>query len=278
MSIERFAVSELSTLKWSFEEDVENLKKRGVDAIGVWRHKLSEFGQEKGAELLIEREMSVSSLQWAGEFTGAGLMTFDDAVADTRAAIFEAALIGADCLIIHPGSRNGHTVSHALRLIRDALNQLIPIARDIGVTLAIEPTHPVCGRDFSFVDKIEVAQELVAEFGSRNLGIVYDTFFMGDSPKCLEQLSQCANEICLVQLADGDYSHSQTPERNVPGRGNLPLREMLELLAESGYEGYYELEVFGATVEYAGYDQLIQASSQSVEHIASRIKESQRQS
>ena len=190
MSIERFAVSELSTLKWSFEEDVANLRERGVGVIGVWRHKLSDFGHEKGAELLIEKEMSVSSLQWAGEFTGAGMMTFDEAVADSRSAIYEAALIGADCLILHPGSRNGHTFKHAMRLIRDALSHLVPVARDIGVTLAIEPTHTLCGRDFSFLNKLELAQELIAEFGSRNLGIVYDTFHMGNSNDSLESLAQ----------------------------------------------------------------------------------------
>lgn len=278
MSIERFAVSEFSTLKWSFEEDVANLKSSGIHAIGVWRHKLSDYGEEKGAELLIEREMSVSSLQWAGDFTGAGLMTFSEAIDDARTAIYEAALMGAECLILHPGSRNSHTLRHAMRLIRSAISELLPLARDYGVTLALEPTHPVCGRDWSFMHQLESAAELITEFGSANLGIVYDTFHMGDDEQLLAGLAACADDICLVQLADADFRCTKSPSRQIPGEGVLPLRQMIETLAERGYDGWYELEVFGPDVERYGYDRVVNAGFNAVREISAGIKTSQRQS
>ena len=87
MAVNRIAVSEFSTYKWCFEQDVLRLASLGFEGIGVWRQKLSDYGHEKGSELLIERSMNVSSLQWAGGFTGNNGFSFEEAIEDARAAI-----------------------------------------------------------------------------------------------------------------------------------------------------------------------------------------------
>ena len=51
----RLSINEMTTYRWSFEEDVHNLSAAGIPAIGVWRQKLSDFGEEKGIELLAEK-------------------------------------------------------------------------------------------------------------------------------------------------------------------------------------------------------------------------------
>ena len=38
--MERIAVNEMTTYRWSFEEDVYHYAQAGIDAIGVWRQKL----------------------------------------------------------------------------------------------------------------------------------------------------------------------------------------------------------------------------------------------
>ncbi|MEZ6111804.1 MAG: hypothetical protein R3C99_12420 [Pirellulaceae bacterium] len=50
----RFAVNEMTTFRWTFEEDVQSYLQAGIRALGVWRQKLSDIGEEKGAELLAE--------------------------------------------------------------------------------------------------------------------------------------------------------------------------------------------------------------------------------
>ena len=64
------SISELTTYRWSFEEDVRNYSAAGFRAIGVWRQKLSDFGEERGLALLHDSGLEVSSLLWAGGFTG----------------------------------------------------------------------------------------------------------------------------------------------------------------------------------------------------------------
>src|SRR5262249_54437217 len=60
----RLAVSELRTLRWSIEEDIAQYLAAGITAIGVWRQKLADVGERKGAEILAESGIAVSSLQW----------------------------------------------------------------------------------------------------------------------------------------------------------------------------------------------------------------------
>ena len=44
----RLSINELTTYRWSFEEDVTRYKAAGIAGIGVWRQKLADFGEEKG--------------------------------------------------------------------------------------------------------------------------------------------------------------------------------------------------------------------------------------
>ena len=48
----RYTVNELTTLSWSFEEDVRYYKKVGVPAITPQKRKLEPHGIDKGIELL----------------------------------------------------------------------------------------------------------------------------------------------------------------------------------------------------------------------------------
>ena len=50
--MDRVSISEVTTYRWSFEEDVQNYVGAGISGIGVWRQKLSDFGEEKGVELI----------------------------------------------------------------------------------------------------------------------------------------------------------------------------------------------------------------------------------
>lgn len=277
MSFERIAVSEFSTLKWAFEEDVAGFGALGFGAIGVCRQKLADYGVEKGAELLIERAMQVSSLQWAGGFTGADGRSFVEAVEDAQSAVYEAALLGAECLIVHGGGRNGHTSGHAMRLIRNALRELTPLAQDYGIKLAIEPTHPVTGRDCSFVHQIDRALELIAEFGSHNVGLVCDTYEIGHDDACMHTLESAIDQICLIQIADACYEQTEEPDRRIPGEGCLPLREMISLLTAHGYDGFYELELLGPELSHLAYETILMRARKAMSLIGAALPSSQTQ-
>src|ERR1041385_2445400 len=118
------SINEMTTYRWSFEEDVLNYRAAGVGAIGVWRQKLADFGEEKGIELLAESRLEVSNLLWAGGFTGSDGHSYRESIKDAVEAIRLAAALKAGCLVIYSGGRNGHTQNHARRLFVTALREL----------------------------------------------------------------------------------------------------------------------------------------------------------
>src|SRR3954453_19077572 len=170
----RLAISELTTFRWSLEEDLEHYKAAGASAIGVWRRKLADAGEARGTELIAASGLKVSSLQWAGGFTGSDGHSHQESLADARQAIDTAATIGAPCLIIHSGARGVHTHNHARRLLKLALSKLLPLAEERGVILALEPMKVDCGGEFTFLNCFEEALSLVAEYKSPAIGIALD--------------------------------------------------------------------------------------------------------
>jgi hypothetical protein len=46
--MKRLSMNELTTYRWSFEEDVVNYRAAGISAISVWREKIADFGEERG--------------------------------------------------------------------------------------------------------------------------------------------------------------------------------------------------------------------------------------
>src|SRR5215471_15287934 len=140
----RLSLNEMTTYRWSFDEDVKNYSAAGIPAIGVWRRKLSDFGEQRGIELLKDSGLAVSNLLWAGGFTGSEGHTHRESIEDGIEAVRLAAAMGAKCLIVYSGARAGHTHNHARRLLVSALKELSPLAAEQGVVLALEPMHPAC--------------------------------------------------------------------------------------------------------------------------------------
>ena len=129
--MQRFSANEFTTMRWSFDDDVRNYLEAGFDGIGVWRQKLADFGEEKGAELLADSGLPVTSLFWVGGFTGSDGRSFNESVADALEALQLANLLGARNLVVHSGPRHGHTRNHSRRLLTDAIRAMLPL----GVTI-----------------------------------------------------------------------------------------------------------------------------------------------
>ncbi|MDB4534457.1 sugar phosphate isomerase/epimerase [Vicingaceae bacterium] len=259
--MDRYSVSEFSTLGWTFEEDVVRYSSEGFTGIGVWRQKYSDFDEDSATRVLHAYGTSVSSLSWAGGFTGNENLSFEQAIDDSLDAIRTAATIDAGCLIIHPGSRRGHTASHARRLLIRALREIVPIADDFGVRLAIEPMDRHHASGFTFLHSIQDTLELLSPYPESTIGLVLDLFQFGHLfDQQTESLSQLANRIALVQLSDRT---DQTPKasRCLPGLGIVDIKEWISFFERSGYRGFYEFEVHGRSIESISYVQRLRMLS-----------------
>jgi sugar phosphate isomerase/epimerase len=253
----RLSVNEMTTFRWTFEEDVANFRQVGLAAIGVWRQKLSDFGEERGVDLLAESGLAVSNLLWAGGFTGSEGRSYRESLEDAEEAIRLAAAMRAGCLIIYSGARNGHTHNHARRLMASALTELAPMASDMEVVLAIEPMHAGCAAEWTIVTDVEDALDLIATNASPYVKLAVDTYHLGHDPSLVERIGELAPHTAIVHLADGKAPPSGEQNRSPLGQGILPLKQIVRELAAAGYQGHFDVELMGEEVEATDYHQLL---------------------
>jgi sugar phosphate isomerase/epimerase len=262
--MEQLAVNEMTTYRWSFEEDVQHYAAAGIAGIGVWRQKLSDYGEDKGLELLRESGLRVSSLLWAGGFTGSDGRTHRESVDDAREAIRLAGDLRAGCLVVYTGARAGHTHNHARRLIRGALTELAPLAEEAGVPLAIEPMHIGCAAEWTFLTELDDTLALLDAIGSPQLKLTFDTYHLGQDERILPRLPEIAPRIALVQLGDAKSPPQGEQNRCRIGEGQLPLRRIIATLRAAGYRGFFEVELMGEEIEASDYRELLTQSKQAV--------------
>src|SRR5687768_5758864 len=254
------AMNQMTTFRWTLEEDVLRYAAAGYGAIGLWRQKLSDYGEDKAVELLAEQRLAVSSLSWAGGFTGSDGLTHEEAIEDARQAIELAAALGSPCLILHSGARGLHTQSHVRRLLREALEALLPLAESRHVALALEPMCSSCGGKWTFLNDLAGARDLVSNYRTPALKLLLDLYDWGRCETLAEQLPVLMPHLALVQLADGKGSRGAEPNRSPLGRGEVPLPAVLADLNRLGYRGPLEIELLGEEIESCDYSRLLNDS------------------
>ena len=261
----QLSMNELTTMRWSFEEDIHQYAEAGLDGIGIWRQKLSDVGDEAAVRLLQETNLRCSNLLWAGGFTGSHGCSFRDSVHDAVDAIRSAARLEADCLILYSGAWGGHTHKHARRLVVNALKELIPFAEEFGVTLALEPMHAGCGGEWTFLTTIAETMELIDPFESPFLKLALDTYHFGLQTEDIAMLADVVHRIGIVHLGDGREAPTGEQNRCPLGHGRVELRRIIETLTTAGYSGFLDIELIGESVEAIDYPTLIQDSVDFVE-------------
>jgi sugar phosphate isomerase/epimerase len=117
------------------------------------------------------------------------------------------------------------------------LEASIPLAERLGVAIGVE-THD------SFSASSVVA-ELLALVPSAVVGAVWDShhpYRMGQSPA--DVWSDLGRRTLLAQVKDARRDDARTDgwQLVLLGQGEVPVREMLELLSSEGYEGWISVE------------------------------------
>jgi sugar phosphate isomerase/epimerase len=254
------SMSEITTFRWTFEQDIENYQQAGFRAIGVWRQKLADWDEDDAVEMLVESGLTVSNLVWAGGFTGSDGRTPADSIDDAIDALRLAGKISAGCLVVYPGGRNNHTFRHAGRLLRDALKELLPLAEAVEVPIAIEPMHPACAHDWTFITDLESVLALIEEFGSPCLKIAYDTYHFPFAACERKTLARLAPHIGIAHLDDRVAAPTLEQERCLLGHGRLPLSDTVATLRNAGYTGAFDVKLLGPEIESCDYWSILEQS------------------
>lgn len=259
--LDRMSVSHLSTYRWSLVEELEAFREAQIPAIGLWRPKFYEWGEEAAFHNLRLSGLKVSSVSWAGGFTGSQGFSFNEAIQDSIETIKLAAKLNAKCVMVATGARFGHTRNHAHRLVVEGLKRLSDFAQDFNVSLAVVPMAVKQSRQWTYLTSLNQALEVIYHCNRKNVGLGIDSTLLKTEDLLLERIDQIAPLTKIVRLSDSDESEGRGLLSGcLPGEGLVPFNELISRFNKEGFNGYYEFEVRSEKMwQEAEYPQLLAA-------------------
>ena len=203
-----------------------------------------------------ESGLAISSLSFAGGFTGLNGSSFFDAVDDARQALQLASAVGAETLLLVSGPRRGHIQSHVRRLLVDAVKALAEDAAELGVALALLPMSPTVGAHWSFLSSLDETLEVIDKSG-RGARIAFDVYHLWEEPRLLQRIPEVAPHVAVVQLSDSQGAPRSQYDRCRPGDGRIPLTAIVHAFDEAGFAGYYELAIWSSELWKSDYADML---------------------
>ena len=250
--LDRLSLNQATVKHLSLADAVALCVRHDIPAIGLWRDRVAEAGQAEAAALVQRAGLHVSSLCRGGFFTRADAEGRAAAQADNRAALAEAASLGADALVLvcgglAPGSRD---LGLARRMVADGIGGLVPFAQRLGVRLGIEALHPMFCADRSVIASLGEAVDLALGFPADAVGVVVDTYHVWWDARLPAEMARAAGRIVSYQVCDWVLP---LPADILLGRGHLgdgviDFGPITAGVTAAGYDGYVEVEIFNADV------------------------------
>ena len=232
-----------------------------MQAIGLWREPVHEVGLATAAKLLTDSGLRFTTHCRGGFFTLPEGPQRRAAIDDNRVAIEEAATLAAAgaegstaILVLVAGGlpEGSRDLIGARERVRDAIGELVPDAAAAGVTLAIEPLHPMYASDRAVVSTLGQALDIAADFDPAVVGTTVDTFHIWWDPDVLNQIARAGREgrIATYQVCDW-----KTPlaadvllSRHYPGDGVIDFASLTGAVLDAGYRGDIEVEIFNEQI------------------------------
>ncbi|HZP73560.1 MAG TPA: sugar phosphate isomerase/epimerase family protein [Gaiellaceae bacterium] len=246
----RVSVSQITTVRSSFADDVRDYVAAGLDGIGVWELKLGEGGDADALEQLdasglgsasaVPAIPSILPLPLLGGPTDPAERI--DAFCASLERLAPFAPGGIVCLT---GTADGRDPDEARRIVVDGLRTFAAEAERLDLQIALEPYQRDDGELWTIVSSIPEAVELIRDAGdSPALGIQFDVWHLWNTETLLEDIAAECDRFAGVHICDWRVPTRGWADRALPGDGAADLPAILGALDAAGWDGFYDIEIF----------------------------------
>jgi sugar phosphate isomerase/epimerase len=250
---DRLSVSAVSSWQASFDDDLALWDRLGVGHVGLSLRKCEEVGLERAAERVRAAGLRVSNVVECGWCELDNLDTWPAYQDRLLAALDVMRVLGAPVLVLTTGPAGELEWEHAAGALGRVLNPVRIAAAEAGIRLAIENTSPM-RLDLSFTTTLRDTVDLAEHLG---LAVCMELNSCWAERAFVATVLRARPRLAHVQVSDARVGSLSTPDRLVPGDGDLPLTRRLGEIIAAGYEGAFELEMVGPRIEDEGYESAI---------------------
>ena len=186
---------------------IDQCAAQGIRAISPWRDQVASVGLNHVAAQLRAHDMKLSGYCRGGFYPTADKQGLQAALDDNRRAIDEAKTLDAPCLVLVvgslPGALEGKPMHKDIQRVRnevhDGIAASLEYARSVGMSLAIEPLHPMQAAERACINTLEQALEICDELDPQRtgaLGVALDVYHVWWDPKLRQQIERaCINTL-----------------------------------------------------------------------------------
>lgn len=277
--LSRLSLNTATTKALTLPEAVQVATDAGLGAVGLWRDRVAETGLAESARVVQEAGLRVSSLCRGGFLTAATPEGIAAALEDNRAAIVEAATLGTSELILVVGGLGAATqpggpadpdgdkdIVAARQRVAQRIDELAPFAAEHGVRLVLEPLHPIFAADRAVLSTLRQCLDLAEQFRASTVGVVVDTYHVWWDPDLREQILRAgaAGRLASYQVCDWilPLAADALLSRGFMGDGYIDFPTITSWIAEAGYTGDVEVEIFNADIWDAPGEQTVATMAQ----------------
>ena len=250
-NLNRLSINQYTTREqWNLAQAIEGYARHNVRAMAVDVVKLRELGLTKAKRLLRDHDMAVSGYCIGGLLTDRDAPKFQAALDNNRRVIDEAAAINAACVVfVAGGLTDGEKEIEAARQrCLDGVRELLPYAQAAGVTLALEPLHPMTGAFRSVLMTLRQANDWFELLGDHPaLGIALDVYHIWWEPNLADEIARAAGRIAAFHVCDFLMETTDLRlDRGMMGDGVIDIPHIRSMVEATGYDGWVEVEIFSA--------------------------------
>lgn len=227
----RVCVSGISTWNQSLADDIALYEELGIHTIGAAMRKIDG---DTDVELLVSSGLEFANVIGVGH---AGLSR----------AIDLANRLGAPAIVFTTGPAGDLEWDAAADAFAEALTSQLP--EPSPISLCLEHTNSL-RHDVSFVHTLRDAIGLAERL---DIHVCMEINACWAERDLARTIASGIDRIGIVQVSDFSIGTLSTPNRLVPGDGDIPLRRVIGHVLDAGYQGVFDLELVGPAIEAEGY-------------------------
>lgn len=251
---DRISVSEVSSWAWSLDEDLAFYERAGIANVGIAFRKLDATGDPVAAAARVrDSGLRVTNLLVPGPFTLDDPGRWDEQ-RERAGLVMDAALaLRPEVVVFTTGPAGQLSWERAADAFEEVMRHTFAEAEREQIPVAIEHTNSL-RTDVGFVHTLRDAVELAWRLGA---GVCVEVNACWAERNLAGTIAAGIDVISLVQVSDYAIGTKTTPERLVPGDGDIPLARIVGQLLDAGYEGVFDIELIGPRIEDEGYERAI---------------------
>ena len=242
----RVSVSQITTVRSSFADDVRLYAETGLAGIGVWELKLADDSLELFDQSGFDSAAAVPAIP---SILPLPLLGGPEDPAE-RVEAFCASLerlapFRPSSVVCLTGTGEGRDLDEARSIVVDGLRTIAHEADRLGVRIGLEPYQRESAELWTIVSSIPEAVSLIDDAGDPpSLGIQFDVWHLWNTPTLYDDIAAEVDRFAGVHVCDYREPTRGWADRALPGDGRADVPAILRALDAAGWDGLYDIEIF----------------------------------